>query len=137
MNPETERVHASFPFTVTFCFSDHIYSHLPSSRYIILCGLRLLLLQLEQFAHSRSTVVVRIYSDCAGYIGDTQWFEVECGIQFTSKAGFLIFSRVRSSSVNMNKKSFLMSEINSTIIVKTVEYVAYCKYFLFLDPKYF
>ena len=44
MNPETERVHASFPFTVTFCFSDHIYSHLPSSRYIILCGLRLLLL---------------------------------------------------------------------------------------------
>ena len=45
MNPETERVHAGFPFTVTFCFSDHIYSHLPSSRYITPCGLRLLLLE--------------------------------------------------------------------------------------------
>ena len=36
-------------------------------------------------------------------IEDIQLFDIEFGIYFTSEAGFLIISRVRSTSENMKK----------------------------------
>ena len=54
-------------------------------------------------------------------IEDIQWFDVECGISFTSETGFMIFSRVQSKSEN-TKKSCLTYEMNSIFNVKSIEF---------------
>ena len=60
---------------------------------------------------------------------DIQWFDVECGIYFTSETGFFIFSRVQSTSEIMEKKNCLSSEINSIFSVKSIEFSVYYIFF--------
>ena len=63
-------------------------------------------------------------------IEDIQWFDVEYRIYFTSVTGYVIFSRVQCTSENIEKKkSFITSEMNSIINVKSIEFPVYYTFF--------
>ena len=68
------------------------------------------------------------------YIEDIQWFDVEYGIYFTSKTGFLILVQ---STREIITKSGLMSKINSIFKVKALNFLSITFSFYYIFFKFF